>query len=162
MEFVCLTRSASNPVRLSERVRGPNAKPIAFLVAQGDVAARQTSSQFREFVRSRVEEIASLMDRLSSGAEEGGWQQLLDAIQDLRSSSETCGESEISRLAASWSALLLCGDKTDQRVLALMRLHQDAIRIAAAHPSRSEEMDVLARRMESAATWLNMDPTDSR
>jgi HPt (histidine-containing phosphotransfer) domain-containing protein len=138
-----------------ERICGPNAKPIDHLVEKGTSTALRVNAEYRGFARDRVNEISKMMSGLTRESALGSWQVLLAAIQDLRSSSATCGNEAISWFARSWERALDWQYRDEKRLVAAMHLHMDALRLAIAENADPKQLRVLADQLELVVQSLN-------
>ena len=146
--------SAPRPTLL-ERMRGPNARPIDLLVERGTASAAHIARHYQGFARARVEEIARRLATLSGGAPDAEWQRFCDMVQDLRSSSATCGDETVSWVSGSWEKALDPQFRGEPRLMAVMQLHLDALRLAVSENAGGAELRALAGRLESVVKSLN-------
>lgn len=146
--------SAARP-SLLERVRGPNARPIELLVEKATISAERVAVQYQNFARTRVEEIAGHLGPLTGDAPARDWQALQDMVQDLRSSSATCGDEAIAQVARSWERALDPQYRAEPRLKAVMYLHLDALRLAVSDNHGGEDLRTLAGRLDSVVRSLN-------
>ena len=147
----------SRAVRRSmrERIRGPNARPVEYLIEIGAKTALRVNSQYQDFARRHVDEISALMTDLAPQSSAAIWQSLMTAVQDLRSSSATCGRAEISLTARSLERALDFQYRGHPKLVAVLRLHLDALRLGVLGATGEEELRALAPRLKVAVDALN-------
>lgn len=140
---------------LLERMKGPNARPIDFLVQNAAASAEHLARQYQDFARVRIEEIAQHLGTLSASPSDTGWQILHHMVQDLRSSSATCGEESIRWVASSWERALDPQYRGEPRLMAVMQLHLDALHLTVSENAGEAELKALAGRLERVVKSLN-------
>jgi HPt (histidine-containing phosphotransfer) domain-containing protein len=140
---------------MRERIRGPNARPVEYLIEVGAKTALRINSQYQDFARRHVDEISTLMTDLAPQSPAATWQALVTAVQDLRSSSATCGREEISLTARSLERALDSQYRSHPKLMAVMRLHLDALRLGVQGETGEEELRALAPRLKVAVNALN-------
>jgi hypothetical protein len=150
--------SAPRPTLL-ERARGPNARPVDLLVEEAAASAGRVAGQYRDFARARVEEIAACLKPLTGDAPARDWDALQDMVQDLRSSSATCGAQAMAQVARSWERALDPQYRAEPRLKAVMYLHLDALRLAVSDNHGGEALRALAGRLDSVVRSLNPTST---
>jgi len=138
-----------------ERLSGPNARPVALLVRQGSASAMRVNAEYRDFANSRVEEIGRLMEGLTAVAPLSNWRDLYVAVQDLRSSSATCDNPLLSRIACSCERALDWQYRREAKLPAVLALHLDALRFAVCGSASNAQLEELAGRLESVVVGLN-------
>lgn len=136
-------------------MKGPNGRPVDMLVQQGDARAQKLARQYPDFARAQVEDIARRLDALAPDAPAQAWQGFYDIIRDLRSSSATCGEEAIRRVAKSWERALDPQFRAESRLMAVMRLHLDALKLAVTENAARPEMSAMTERLEAVVARLN-------
>lgn len=146
--------SAARP-SLLERVCGPNARPVDHLVEKATASAGHVARQYQDFARGRVEEIAGCLKSLTGDSPEHAWQDFHDMVQDLRSSSATCGDEAVAWVARSWERALDPQYRREPRLKAVLYLHLDALRLAVSDNHGGEDLRALAGRLESMVRSLN-------
>jgi hypothetical protein len=83
-------------------VGGPNARPIAALVADGQHAAGRAQALFGDFLKGRLEDLHRAADPVMRDPGDAARRQaLLFIVQDLRSSSITAGRPRLGAVLAS-------------------------------------------------------------
>lgn len=142
-------------VSLAKRIRGPNARPIDFLVERATQSAVRVSAEYVGFAGKRINEIGVMMATLTPLSSAADWQALMVAVQDLRSSSITCGSAAISWIAQSWERALDWQYRHESRLMAVMQLHLDALRLAASGKAEDGELRALASRLTLMVQGLN-------
>lgn len=142
-------------VSLAKRIRGPNARPVDLLVEHATRSALRVNAEYAGFAARRVAEIGDMMASLSPLSRAADWQALLVAVQDLRSSSITCGSVAISWIAQSWERALDWQYRQESRLMAVMMLHLDALRLAVSGKAEDSELRALATRMTLMVQGLN-------
>jgi hypothetical protein len=150
-----LNNASAKRTSLLQRVRGPNAKPVDLLVQLGTASAARVNTEYGAFARARVEEIAALMAGLGQESMLADWQALQLAIQDLRSSSATCGNEAVSLIARSWERALDWQYRREAKLMAVLRLHLDALRLATSQIAEAGELQALSARLEAVVKSLN-------
>jgi len=118
----------SRPQTLRQKVRGPNARPIATLVTQGDRAAGRVQSQFGDFLPGRLNELRHAADSLLGHPGDAARRHAVVFIaQDLRSSSVTAGRPRLGAILASLE------DAAGKDVLdaEILRLHLDVVALVS-------------------------------
>ncbi len=147
--------NAVRRVSLAKRIRGPNARPVDLLVERATQSAIAVSSGYAGFASARVAEIGDMMATLTPLSRAADWQALMVAIQDLRSSSITCGNAALSWIAQSWERALDWQYRHESRLMAVMQLHLDALRLAVSGQAQDEELKALANRLTLLVRGLN-------
>ncbi len=142
-------------ISLAKRIRGPNARPVDLLVERATQTALQVSAEYAGFASTRVAEIGAMMESLSPLSRAADWQALMVAVQDLRSSSITCGSDGISRIAQSWEGALDWQYRHESRLMAVMQLHLDALKLAVSGQAQDQELKALASRLTLMVQGLN-------
>ena len=140
---------------LAQRIRGPNARPVDQLVERATLSAAQVRSQYADFARQHVQQIADLMAGLSPLSRAADWQALMVAVQDLRSSSITCGNASVSWIARSWERALDWQYRHESKLMAVMQLHLDALKLAVSETASDAELRALADRLTNVVKSLN-------
>jgi hypothetical protein len=140
---------------MRERIRGPNARPVDYLIEVGAKTALRVNSQYQDFARRHVDEIGTLMNGLAPQSPTATWQALMTTVQDLRSSSATCGRAEISLTARSLERALDFQYRSHPKLMAVMRLHLDALRLGVLGAAGEEELCALTPRLKVAVDALN-------
>lgn len=140
---------------LLERVRGPNARPIDFLVQRGTASALRVNSEYRDFARERMNEIVQAMEGLTPASPLGDWQSLYVMVQDLRSSSATCGNDTIARIARSWERALDQQYRREEKLTTVLQLHMDALKLAVSQSVDGGDLSALADRLPAVVQSLN-------
>lgn len=146
--------SAPRPTLL-ERLSGPNGRPVELLVQQATAGAGRIAGQYQDFARGRVEEIAGRLKGLTGASPAQEWQAFHDMVQDLRSSSATCGDEMVAAVARSWERALDPQYRGEPRLQAVLYLHLDALRLAVSDNHGGETLRALAGRLESLVRSLN-------
>ena len=136
-------------------MKGPNGHPVDLLVQQGDARAQKLARQYPDFARTQVEDIARRLDALTPDMPAQGWQGFYDIIRDLRSSSATCGEEAIRRVAKSWERALDPQYRAEPRLMAVMRLHLDALKLAVTENATRPDLGAMIERLETVVARLN-------
>ena len=142
---------------LLQRVRGPNAKPIDFLIERGAASAVRVNSEYRDFARERVKQIAEAMSGLTPASPLSDWRSLYTMIQDLRSSSATCGSNAIAGIARSWERALDWQYRREEKLMAVLQLHLDALKLAVSQAAGTKELEAMVERLN--AVVLSLNPT---
>ena len=140
---------------LAQRIRGPNARPVDQLVERATLSAAHVRSQYADFARQHVQQIADLMAVLSPLSPASEWQALTVVVQDLRSSSITCGNAALSWIARAWERALDWQYRHESKLMAVMQLHLDALRLAASKTASDAELRALADRLTTMVKNLN-------
>lgn len=125
------------------------------LVERGTATAERVAGQYQGFARVRVEEIARRLGALTHDAPDKEWQVLHDMVQDLRSSGATCGSQPVARVAASWERALDPQYRKEPRLMAVMQLHLDALRLAVSDNIGGDALKALGARLDSVVGSLN-------
>ena len=133
----------------------PNARPIEQLVERAALSAAHISSQYAIFARQHVQQIAGLLEALSPLSPATEWQALTMAVQDLRSSSITCGNAAVSWIARSWERALDWQYRHESRLMAVMQLHLNALKLAVSETASDAELRALADRLTAVVKNLN-------
>lgn len=137
---------------LLQRARGPNAKPVELLVERGAAIAQRVNSGYKDFARACIAEMTKL-------AAEAPAQTALDrltlAVKDLRSSSATCGNEAILRLARSLERILDPQFHHQRNFLPAIHLHLDALTLAAMQSEDWAELESLGERLETLVARFN-------
>lgn len=121
-------KSRRQPPSLLQKVRGPNAKPISALIAQGDRAAGRAQAQFGDFLEGRVIELRRAADAVLAHPGDAARRHALCFIAaDLRSSSITAGRPRLGAILASLEGAA----KKDVLDAEILRLHLDAVALVS-------------------------------
>lgn len=131
MRFICLTDAV---LTLRRKVSGPNARPIAALIAEGERGAARACYVFSDFLLERLADLRRAVEMLLREPHQARWLTLLFIAQDLRSSADTAGRGRLSTLLASLEGLAR-QDMVDGDILTL---HLDAMSLAL-DPALPEE-----------------------
>jgi HPt (histidine-containing phosphotransfer) domain-containing protein len=126
----------SRPRRKSlyEKTQGPQAVPIDTLIEQGDTAARRVSAGYLAFFRTRLPSVENLANALFAESPGGpSWKAFYAAVHDLRSSSASAGYNTVSVICESLERLLVERDPENLLMRDVIRLHLDALSLAAAN-----------------------------
>lgn len=90
------------PLSLRQKVCGPNAKPIAALIARGDRASIRAQAQFGNFLATGLNDLRRAADALSRESGDAiRRQRLLFIVRDLRTASTTAGRLRLGAVLAS-------------------------------------------------------------
>jgi len=126
----------SRPQRKSlyEKTQGPQAVHIETLIEQGDTAARRVSAGYLAFFRTRLPSVENLAKALF-GETPGGpdWKVFYTVVHDLRSSSASAGYNTVSAICESLERLLFERDPQNPLMRDVIRLHLDALSLAASN-----------------------------
>ena len=95
------------------------------------------------------------MAGLSPLSRAADWQALMVAVQDLRSSSITCGNASVSWIARSWERALDWQYRHESKLMAVMQLHLDALKLAVSETASDAELRALADRLTNVVKSLN-------
>jgi len=128
--------SNSPPKRRSlyEKIQGPEAVPIEALIERGDTAARRASADYLEFFRTRLPAVETLANALFVGSPDGtAWRSFYIAVHDLRSSSASAGYEAVSAISQSLEGLLVERDHENPLMRDVIKLHLDALSLAASN-----------------------------
>jgi hypothetical protein len=113
---------------LRQKVRGPNARPIATLIAQGDRAGGRALAQFGDVLQGRLGELRAAADGLVTYPGDAGRRHAVVFIaEDLRSSSVTAGRPRLGAILASLGSAV----RRDVLDTEILRLHLDAVALVS-------------------------------
>lgn len=137
---------------LYDKTQGPNSVPVTELIARAEEAVAAVKQEYLPFVRARLSNLEAMSKDADADRTDARWSRLSVAAQDLRSSSATAGYDQLSAIAASLEWLVNAAPVDDSRVVAVVRLHLDAIRLLVednaphlASPQVQEVLTELAR-----------------
>ena len=109
-------------------MRGPNARPIADLIARGDRASIRAQAQFGDFLAIGLNDLRQAADALSRESGDAvRRQRLLFIVQDLRTASTTAGRLQLGSVLAS----LENAARMDALDAEILQLHLDAAMLAS-------------------------------
>lgn len=113
---------------LRQKVRGPNARPIAALIGQGDRAAGRAQAQFGDFLHGRLGELRHAANALLNRPCDAGRRHAVIFIaEDLRSSSVTAERPRLGAILASLGSAV----RKDVLDIEILRLHLDAVALVS-------------------------------
>ena len=125
-----MRNDSSKRVALRDKLRGQNALPVRELISRADAAVKPLYAQYGSFAAGQISHIEQLLARLEKGAKAPGWETLVSAIHDLRSSSAIFGAKTLSECAAAWERTLAPQFLGRKRIFSAMRLHLELIKLA--------------------------------
>jgi HPt (histidine-containing phosphotransfer) domain-containing protein len=126
----------SRPERKSlyEKTQGPQAVRLETLIEQGDTAARRVSASYLDFFRARLPSAENLANALFVESPGGpSWKVFYTVVHDLRSSSASAGYNTVSAICESLERLLVERDPENSLMRDVIRLHLDALSLAASN-----------------------------
>ena len=148
------SNSRSQRKSLYEKTQGPGAVPIGALIQEGDTAARRASADYLAFFRARLPSLEGLADASFDGASgDMARKSFYVAVHDLRSSSATAGYPLVTAICESLERLLAERDPENPLIRDVVRLHLDALALAASNKApaaNSEEAGGLIKSLGRA------------
>lgn len=149
---------------LRDRISGPNARPIAQLVAMGERASERVQESFHDFLAQRVLLLEQFLPGLNPASGDGAsaLRNFFTIVHDIRGSSALAQNSGVNRLCASFETLLQARDHDDPRMPAAIRSHIDAISLVAHRRGGDAALDILASQLARAVEALPVRMQDLR
>jgi hypothetical protein len=115
---------------LMEKVSGPNAVPIAMLVARGEAASRRVQEKFDDFLKLRVGELERMQGALTKkDVPEALWKSFYTVVHDIRGSGALAGRVAVNSFCQSLERLLQERDSADPRMGAAIASHINALNL---------------------------------
>jgi hypothetical protein len=115
---------------LLEKVSGPNAVPVAMLVARGEAASCKVQEKFDDFLKLRVGELERMLGALTKkDVSEALWKSFYTIVHDIRGSGALAGRPAVNSFCQSLERLLQERDPTDPRMGAAIASHINALNL---------------------------------
>lgn len=140
---------------LFARCQGPHAVPIQQLLSRGYSAAETVRTKYNDYLGDRLIELERAVNEFF--ADRGNIErrdQFLDALQDIRSSAATAGREWVSRFAGSLETTMRSRGINDENVLVIVKLHLDALKLAATHNASEFDLAHIERGLAQVTIAL--------
>lgn len=149
---------------LREKVSGPNALPVAQLVAMGERASERVQDSFQDFLGHRVARLKELLAGLvQKDCEDAAWRDLFTIVRDIRGSSALAQNRGANTFCKSFEILLQERDHADPRMPDAIQSHINALTLIAGGRAGDEQsQDTLASHLVRAVDALPVKMRDFR
>ena len=143
-----------------QKIAGPRAVSIAVLVARGEVASLHVQKSFDDFFRERLADFDRMIAVVTRApVPEVFWANFYAIALDVKGSSALAGKSAVNSLCISLLRLLEERDVTDQRMVAIIKSHIDAMTHLVAAP-KDANLTVLESELSRAINSLPLKSRD--
>lgn len=157
------TANNSHRSTLRNKISGPNALPIAKLVARGDGAALRVQNTIDDFLRQSIRRLEEMHAELARAETHEAWMRFFTLVHDIRGSSALAGKVAISTFCASFETLLQGRDAADPRVRIAIVSHINALNLVMAGRVEDEKSEqLLAAQLSRAVDCLPVRKRDLR
>ena len=143
------------PRTLLQRCQGARAIPVEQLVRKGEAKAAEIVKEFGRYALRQLEELEALAKKaFADRHDENAWRGFTHALRDAHSSSATAGAPWIEAYAGHLAGEVARREKHDAHLPQLVRLHLDAMKLAAAGVAGEDEMAKLNEKLKLASAKL--------
>lgn len=150
------TNSARRRPSLKDKISGPNALPIAKLVARGESASQRVQEEVGDFLHLRINQLEGLAAGLV-GEEAGiaAWKEFYTIVHDIRGSCALAGKASASAFCVSLESLLQQRDPADPRMHVAIKSHINALNLVMSGRANDENSQhLLASQLSRAVECL--------
>ncbi len=152
------TLPAKKRLSLRHKITGPNALPIAQLVAMGERASARVEESFQQFLVGRVRSLEARFTALANPeCGEDAWLSFFTIVRDIRGSSALAKHHAANSFCKSFEILLQDRDRADLRMHDAIRSHINALRLVTTGRAPDEQSrDVLVAQLWRAVNALRV------
>lgn len=158
------TTRANRRPSLKDKISGPNALPIAKLVARGEIASQRVQEQVDDFLRLRINQLEGLAAGLvGEEIEIAVWKNFYTIVHDVRGSCALAGKASANAFCVSLETLLQERDPVDPRMHVAIKSHINALNLVVSGRVNDEDSQrLLASQLSRAVDCLPLKQRDLR